>query len=88
MSLAPAHRFALPNPRGSVAGGWATVYAALDLSLGRSVALKFLPRTSRPSAAAQARFLAEAKAASLLDHPNIGVIHELRRQKTAVSSSP
>jgi serine/threonine protein kinase len=57
-------------------GGMGTVYAALDLSLGRSVALKFLPRHLTASAAAQARFLAEAKAASLLDHPNIGVIHE------------
>jgi serine/threonine protein kinase/tetratricopeptide (TPR) repeat protein len=58
-------------------GGMGVVYAALDLSLGRRVALKFLSPHLSSEAAAKSRFVAEAKAASLLDHPNIGVIHEI-----------
>lgn len=51
------------------------VYRALDLKLQRTVALKFLPFQVVSSRTDKERFLREARTASGLDHPNIGVIH-------------
>lgn len=53
------------------------VYKARDTKLDRPVALKFLPPYLAASAEAKDRFVHEAKAASALDHPNIGYIHEI-----------
>jgi len=59
------------------AGGMGVVYKALDLKLERTVALKFLSTDVVVIARDKANLLREARAASALDHPNIGVIHDI-----------
>ncbi len=58
-------------------GGMGVVFKALDQRLDRPVALKMLPLALNHDRWARDRFIAEAKAASSLDHPNICTIFEI-----------
>lgn len=58
-------------------GGMGVVYAARDRKLGRVAALKVLPLESRIDPHASDGLIAEAQAASALDHPNVATIYQV-----------
>ncbi len=58
-------------------GGMGVVYKGEDTKLNRTVALKFLSAQALDTPEAKARFIAEARAAAALEHPNICSVHEI-----------
>ena len=66
--------FRLIEPLG--AGGMGVVYAAEDLRLGRTVALKLPLPAHRLDSSVKARFLQEARSIGALDHPSLCSVYE------------
>jgi hypothetical protein len=58
------------------AGGMGEVYRAKDPRLGREVAIKVLPATFSQDADRLKRFEQEARAAGILNHPNITAVYD------------
>ena len=63
-------------------GGMGVVYTAHDPRRKRQVAIKLLTADLTRDETARQRFLQEAQAASVLDHPNICTLYE-KRSETA-----
>jgi eukaryotic-like serine/threonine-protein kinase len=59
------------------AGGMGEVYRAKDPRLGRDVAIKVLPASFSSDPDRLKRFEQEARAAGILNHPNITAVHDL-----------
>jgi serine/threonine protein kinase/Tol biopolymer transport system component len=59
-------------------GGMGVVYKAEDLKLTRTVALKFLPHGLDAHEPERARFLQEARASAILNHPNICTVYDIQ----------
>jgi len=58
-------------------GGMGAVYRAEDQRMKRTVALKFLSADMLPDPSVHKRFVREAQAAGMLDHPNICTVYGL-----------
>ena len=58
-------------------GGMGEVYRARDDKLGRDVAIKVIRADAIESSDRRERFIREAKAAALLNHPNIATVYEI-----------
>jgi serine/threonine protein kinase len=59
------------------AGGMGEVFLAEDTRLDRKAAIKFLPADVASDPQRRQRFLAEAKAASALNHPHVCVVYDV-----------
>jgi serine/threonine protein kinase len=80
VSTAPltGRRFGVFEVQGLLgAGGMGEVYRARDTRLGRDVAIKILPRRLRDDREYVVRFEREARVLASLNHPHIGVVHDL-----------
>lgn len=63
-------------------GGMGIVYAALDTTLGREVALKVLPASG--DVERRRRFMREARSAAAVTHPGIATVYDVGEQDGAV----
>jgi hypothetical protein len=66
------------------AGGMGVVYSADDLTLGRTVALKFPLPHQQLGRAVKERFINEARSAAALDHPALCSIYEIGESEHGV----
>jgi serine/threonine protein kinase/formylglycine-generating enzyme required for sulfatase activity/dienelactone hydrolase len=81
MPIAPGMKFGPYEIQSLLgAGGMGEVYRALDTRLNRSVAIKILPAHLSSDRDLRARFTQEAKSISVLQHPNICVVHDVGSQ--------
>ena len=67
-------------------GGMGVVYRAHDTLLGRDVAVKVLSAMALGTEG-RARLLREARAAAVLNHPNIVTVHDIGERKSAWNSA-
>jgi sugar lactone lactonase YvrE len=84
MPLAAGSRlgpYEIVSPLG--AGGMGEVWRARDPRLGREVAIKVLPSSFAGDAERLRRFEQEARAAGLLNHPNITAVYDVGQQEGA-----
>jgi serine/threonine protein kinase len=65
------------------AGGMGEVYRATDPHLGRDVAIKVLPASFSQDADRLRRFEQEARAAGVLNHPNITAVYDIGQHDSA-----
>jgi len=78
MTIAPGSRlgpYEILSPLG--AGGMGEVWKARDPRLGREVAVKVLPEELSSDSDRLKRFEQEARAAGVLNHPNIMAVHDV-----------
>jgi serine/threonine protein kinase len=61
-------------------GGMGTVYLCEHLSVCRKVAIKVLPTSQADNPSALGRFYREARAAGVLDHPNLVKAHDVDQE--------
>src|SRR5262245_4614258 len=78
MALQPGSKLGPYEILGQIgAGGMGEVYRAKDPRLGRDVAIKVLPASFSQDAERLRRFEQEAKAAGVLNHPNITAVYDI-----------
>jgi eukaryotic-like serine/threonine-protein kinase len=83
MSLGSGSRLGPYEILGQIgAGGMGEVYRAKDPRLGRDVAIKVLPASFSADADRLRRFEQEAKAAGVLNHPNITIVYDIGANST------
>jgi serine/threonine-protein kinase len=58
-------------------GGMGEVYRAMDMTLGQSVALKFLPEEASRNQRLLERFHGEVRVARLVSHPNVCRVYDI-----------
>jgi len=81
MPLAPGDRLGPYEIVASIGiGGMGEVYRATDTRLGRTVAIKVLPRHIADNLTRRQRFEREARALASLSHPNICPLHDIGEQ--------
>jgi eukaryotic-like serine/threonine-protein kinase len=84
MTLSPGSRLGPYEILSAIgAGGMGEVYRARDPRLGREVAIKVLPASFSADAERLRRFEQEARAAGVLNHPNITAVHDIGTHEDA-----
>ena len=84
MTLAPGSHlgpYEILSPIG--AGGMGEVYRARDPRLGREIAIKVLPSSFSSDTDRLRRFEQEARAAGILNHPNITAVYDIGQHEGA-----